>query len=87
MVSQANDRANLLYIDDAMRGQDTPNKSVENSVNPGGAGGTTAADTQQRKSARKPSTDRKKEGKGADGDRDHSQPMNVILLKKEVDLE
>ena len=52
MVLKANDRSNLLYIDDAIRGQDTPNKSMDNSVNPT-TGAACDSKNNQRKSGRR----------------------------------
>ncbi len=71
MVAQSNDRQNLLYIDDLNLSDQTPNKSVTNTAG---------------KSTRKNSA--KKDAIGIDGMMiSANQPMNVILLKNEVDLE
>lgn len=66
MVAQANDRQNLLYIDDEGDGQ-----------------GSTQI---QNKSSRKSMPGSKRESEKGRNEV-QSVPMNVILLKNEVDLE
>ena len=75
MVAMANDRANLLFIDDGValdnNEDDTPIKAGK----PG---------DKNNNSRSMPRGQKKEAGGSKDGSK---QPMNVILLKKEVDLE
>lgn len=75
----ANDRSNLLFIDDGVaienNDDDTPVKANK-------TGGAITTDK-----ANNPRGANRAQKKDANKDKSSGQPMNVILLKKEVDLE
>lgn len=76
MVAMANDRANLLFIDDGVA---LENNDDDTPIKPGKPG-------EKNNNSRSAPRGSKKEA--ANGkDQGSKQPMNVILLKKEVDLE
>ena len=76
MVSMANDRANLLFIDDGVA---IDNNDDDTPVKPGKQGEKTNNARSANRSQKKEATTNKEKAS--------TQPMNVILLKKEVDLE
>ena len=72
----ANDRANLLFIEDGVALENNDDDTPMKNGKPGDKGNN------QRNMPR----GQKKDG-GNGKDQAQKQPMNVILLKKEVDLE
>lgn len=70
----ANDRANLLFIDDGVALENNDDDTPIKAGKPG----------DKNNNSRSMPRGQKKEAGGKDGSK---QPMNVILLKKEVDLE
>lgn len=75
MVAQASDKQNLIYNDDAMQINEELGKDADKIPSVKG------------KSSRRSSKVGDKSGDKANDGNDQNYPMNVILLKNEVDLE
>ena len=76
MVSLANDRSNLLFI------EDDSSSNLNGAESQGKSSKPNDKSSNSRSSTRAQAKDRP-----ASKDKPPKQPMNVILLKKEVDLE